>query len=70
MCHTAVDKWGPVSACDVKLPLHVAHMTFLLVHKYCSLHGGVYVLDIAVDPQSASSSCCSLALPHLLAVDG
>lgn len=27
--------------CDVQLPLHFTLTTFLLVHKYCSLHGGL-----------------------------
>lgn len=31
---------------------------------------GVYVLDIAIDPQPASDSCLSLSPAHLLPVDG
>lgn len=30
-----------MSACDIQLPLHFTRTTFLLVHKYCSLHGGL-----------------------------
>lgn len=30
-----------MSACDVRLPRHFTRATFLLVHKYCSLHGGL-----------------------------
>lgn len=56
----ALDKWSPASACDVQLPLHFTLTTFLLVHKYCSLHGGLCAR------YSHWPSACLWLLPFLL----
>lgn len=56
----ALDKWSPASACDVQLPLHFTLTTFFLVHKYCSLHGGLCAR------YSHWPSACLWLLPFLL----